>query len=384
MALVLCLGLVPSCTSKDSETRTLSDHHELVTDTFHLEPGEEQYQCYATTLDEDFVAGRFDYKAETGVHHFLVARTPGDEPDGMRECGTLFRFSWLPLFGAGSSDSSLVMPEGAGEILPAGTQILIQLHLLNPTTEPIENQAHVTMQRSTARDPEPVGIYAFGTDRIDLAPGTQQTVVDTCEMKERVELFAVLPHMHFLGQSLTFETGSSESDLHEIYRRDPWSFDSQILDDFSLTLEPGLVTRTTCRYQNDTSDTVGFGESSHDEMCFLVGFAVGRDTLGGCLTFGSDGSDAGAATDGGSCEPQPNDVGIGAPCTQGGDECAAGLSCTADQTGSGAGFCLQIGGCTTNADCGGGEATCCAPAQAAGALNICVPESCRPADCDPV
>jgi len=44
----------------------------------------------------------------------------------------------------------------------------------------------------------------------------------------------------------------------------------------------GDVTRVTCNYENTTDETITFGESTKNEMCFLVGFAADRAGTGGC------------------------------------------------------------------------------------------------------
>jgi hypothetical protein len=152
--------------------------------------------------------------------------------------------------------------------------------------------------------------------------------------------------------------------------------------------------RTTCTYNNPSNAAVTFGESTKDEMCYLVSFVTGGGApLSGCVNqmppdMGDGGIPDGgwpANPDAGTCGSQTaNAKGIGAPCTKGGNECATGLTCTLDQGSSPPGFCLEIGGCKTTADCGGGGVTCCAPAQGGGLIDICIPEACRPSNCQPM
>lgn len=261
------------------------DWVELETDEFTLAGGEEQYLCWAKTLEEDFVIDGFRYGGGEGVHHLLLAKTILPEPEGMNECGKLFRPTWVPLFGAGSSEARLEVPEGAGHTLPAGTQVLVQLHLLNTTGNTITNAAAVDMRRAEVANPTPIGIYAFGSSSIMLPPQQTSTVVDECEIPKDVEVFAVLPHMHFLGNRLTFEVGKGGGDYVQEFEIDPWDFDQQVIEPHPLTLAPGDKTRTTCFYDNRTDNMVQFGESSFDEMCFFVTFQLGTDALDGCLTF---------------------------------------------------------------------------------------------------
>src|SRR6266511_2381136 len=113
-------------------------------------------------------------------------------------------------------------------------------------------------------------------------------------------------------------------------------------------------------------------------------FRSGKEGAFGCSHPPSDSDGGSDAAPPNACKPTENAMGVGAPCTKGGNECKTGLSCSADQaqsSGTGPGFCLKIGRCTTNADCGGGDATCCAPAEGGGAIKICIPESCRPSTC---
>lgn len=355
----------------------------LETPEFTVGPHRERYLCYATTLKEELSIDRFDYPVSPLVHHLLLARTLQPEPEGFSECDVLFRSTWVPMFGAGASSSSLQLPEDTAYTLPEGTQLLLQLHLHNATHAEATSRARVELRRSTHPKPVPAGLYAFGTANIELPPAQTTPVTSDCTPKEPVELFAVLPHMHYLGRRMQLEVGSSEQTLQEVYRRDPYHFDDQYAEPLSLSLGAGMLTRVTCTYENPGSGTVGFGESSSDEMCFLVGFARNRRGLGGCIN-GLTWEDPRDPAAGACGEQQPNALGIGAPCTKGGNECAPGLTCSLDQASTpegSKGFCLKIGGCGSAEDCGGGGATCCAPAQGGGLVTICMPEACRPTNC---
>lgn len=95
-------------------------------------------------------------------------------------------------------------------------------------------------------------------------------------MPKTARMVALLPHMHLMGTSLTFELGASEDDMKMVYARDPWDFDRQTIDNFDMTLEEGLHTRTTCKYNNTTDKTITYGESTFDEMCFMGAFFAGE------------------------------------------------------------------------------------------------------------
>jgi hypothetical protein len=76
-----------------------------------------------------------------------------------------------------------------------------------------------------------------------------------------------------------------------------------------------------------------------------------------------------------------NCLGIGKPCTKGGGECMAqGLSCDKDQSDSGVGICIKLGGCTHGMHQCGAGATCCAT-QDTFFFPVCVPNQCLPDGC---
>jgi hypothetical protein len=350
------------------------------TNDFTLQPGEERFICYAKDLAEDAVIDAYQWSSRAAVHHVVLARTMAREPDGASECDVLFRPTWSPLFITTTADSALDIPEGAANVLPAGTQLLIQLHLLNSGATPVTDRAHVKMTRSTLTDPTPAGIYALGTMDVQLPPKQTTSLEASCAPSGDVELFAMMPHMHYLGKSLRVEMGPDEASLETVFHTDPYSFDDQRLEKLDLVIPAGYATRTTCTYENNSDDTITFGESSLNEMCFAIGFAVGVDGAAGCLQQGT-GEEYPRDPAAGECaDVVPNQLGVGVTCTKGGAECAQGLSCTADlrSTENGQGLCVRLE-CTDAADCGGGSAACCSTSF----TDLCIPEACRPLTCAP-
>ena len=133
-------------------------------------------------------------------------------------------------------------------------------------------------------NPRPVNSYVFGSPEVNIAPYSLGQVVGNCTMREKVEVIAAFPHMHMLGTSLTFETGTSEANMKTVFKRDPYSFDNQAIEPMKLTLSPGDLTRVTCKYKNTTGHVIKYGESSLSEMCFFLAFAVDRPFQSACMT----------------------------------------------------------------------------------------------------
>jgi hypothetical protein len=191
--------------------------------------------------------------------------------------------TWDPLFLTGAGRSELQFPEGLGHTLTKGTQLLVQLHLLNTGNSDVTETVEIAMHRSKAKAPTPVGTYVFGTTNLKLPAGEASQVQGDCMTTEPVKMIAAFPHMHRLGRKLHVEGGASMNDMHEIFARDPYDFDDQHTEPVDITLDKDEHVRVTCDYDNSTDREISFGESTNDEVCFFLGFAVGQNNLRSCI-----------------------------------------------------------------------------------------------------
>ena len=255
------------------------------TERFEVEAGTERYLCFSKTLEEDLVVDGYSTEGKPFLHHLIFARVNprAPEPDGFAECDTAFRASWDPIFIAGAGKAKLAFPKDAGHKFPKGTQLMVQMHLLNTGDEKVEGAVGINMHRSLHTDPRPVSSYVFGTADVRLPAKQQTTLTGECKARERVQLIAGFPHMHLLGTSLTFEAGPSADKLKQVFKRDPYFFDNQAIEPVDVTLAPGDLTRVTCKYNNTLAHDVTYGESTNNEMCYFIGFAIDRTTTSGCL-----------------------------------------------------------------------------------------------------
>src|SRR5688572_10387439 len=87
-------------------------------------------------------------------------------------------------------------------------------------------------------------------------------------------MFAGAPHMHMMGRHMKVSYANANNTGARVLHDQPYDFDQQR---FGL-LAPDLVTsaggRITveCTYFNHTGQTVYFGESSKEEMCYALAF----------------------------------------------------------------------------------------------------------------
>jgi hypothetical protein len=352
------------------------EYVEIPAGPFTIPAGEERFYCYTTNLKEDVVVDRFEFDTTPVVHHVVMSKSTVAVKDGFEECNELFRSSWNPLYVTGTGNSPLVAPEGAGYVLTAGTPIVLQLHLLNTTAEEVTDSVVVRMRKSPLEEVDPIRMVVFGTLGLALDPHSESSAVSACDNSESFDIFAVFPHMHYMGTSMVVEAGPDKDQLKEVFRRDPYDFDDQRMEQLTLPINAGDHVKVTCNYNNTTDKIITFGESSNDEMCFFIGFATGpKADFAGCIG-GSSFFPADCGTD------PVNELGLGAKCSKDGGECENGLLCTKDLLdGSDLGICIGLNTCQTSSDCGTGG-ICCSPSQIDASINLCVPKSCMIPGCE--
>jgi len=276
---VLSCGSSSGGTSGSADGGGSTNSITLASQTYTLQPGDEKFYCYTMTLPSDVVATAFTPKYGDATHHVVFAQTLALEPNGFSECDVFFKTTWSPLFVGGKGTTPLQLPQGAGMKLTKGTQILLQLHLLNSGTTAITDTTSVTMD--VAADPTapftPAGIYGLDDEKISIpanAAGFQESM--PCTIDKPLNIFAYFGHMHRLGTHLSITRNGSP------FLDEDWNFDVQPTTAKALTLNPNDKLQLTCTYTNTTTNPVTFGESTKNEMCVAVFYYTKFDGLDGC------------------------------------------------------------------------------------------------------
>jgi len=94
----------------------------------------------------------------------MLSRALVPEPDGCSECPELLRTTWMPIFAAGAGANELRLPAGVAHRIASGSQLVMQLHLLNATKDPIIDAPELTLEPSHQPDAESVQISGVTID----------------------------------------------------------------------------------------------------------------------------------------------------------------------------------------------------------------------------
>ncbi len=245
---------------------------ELIARTWTIPPNSfDEYKCVRLTITEDTYITSILPKAPLGTHHTVLSISGGggtNGPDGEQDCG-VGTIGTQMLYASGVGTAQFDFPDGVGVKVSAGQQIHLNLHLYNADDAPLTGDSGV-MVKSQSTPPQHVAEMVFGGRILFGIPSNNQPtpISHTCTFNTPFSLFAVWPHMHQLALSQKVEhiRGGTTTPLHDAaydFTHQQWYPRGSLLD-----VQAGDQLRVTCVFQNNTGQTVTFGDSSNKEMCF--------------------------------------------------------------------------------------------------------------------
>lgn len=257
----------------------------LISSDYTIPPGSERYQCQRITADKDLYILKVTPVSPLGVHHEVLAIDPSNGPDGVSRCGPLDT-TWRPLFASGVGSPSLDMPQGVALKVPAGSKLVLDLHLFNarPTGD-INGTAAVDVVVADSDEGYQLATVPFiGPVNFTIkAPGT---VSGSCTVSNDTSFFAVFPHMHTTGKHIKISAGRTGSET--VVWDDDYTFEEQRFGAFpdwkgpkAVALKKGDKISVTCTY-DPSGYGKKFGDSTTDEMCFAISYVTPAiNTFGG-------------------------------------------------------------------------------------------------------
>ncbi len=253
--------------------------------------------CQSWTLDNDeaLFVNAVELVQNEASHHSNWTFVPDDlyaGPDGVWPCDER-NYDQLSAALAGgvlyaqstqAAKEVQKFPDGAVVRLPAHARIIGDVHLLNPTDNPIRGRVEMTIY---TLEPDDVRVrlapFHLTYDTLDIPPRSTARFTGECDLSEPFEdaagtplemtLYYALPHTHALGTRFFFEVVGGPHDGRSLL--DVEGFNSEArgrLYDPPLDLAGATGLRFGCEFENPRDESVawGFGDQ---EMCEMLGFA---------------------------------------------------------------------------------------------------------------
>jgi hypothetical protein len=281
LALIACGGGGGSTDDPDaappSPDADISGYTELISEDWTLPSGTEEFHCVRLTTQTDLWIHGIRPTAPLGTHHTVLAFQDPNGSDGQSTCGNTFALNSTVLYASGVGTEALELPDGVAFKIPAGKQILLNLHLFNASGDALTGHSGIeVLTLDPAQVTTEAGVILAGKVLGLSVPPGPSTSTGTCTIPSTTELYAIMPHMHTLGTHLkvTHNTDSGPRVLLD----EPYSFGDQRYRVLSPTEQGGANTTLSieCSYDNMTPNTVHFGESTTDEMCFGITITIPR------------------------------------------------------------------------------------------------------------
>jgi hypothetical protein len=232
------------------------------------------------------------------VHHILSAYDVGgraralDEADPEPGYKVFGGYGLIPsggLSGWAPGKRPQSLPDGLGRYLPAGADVLMQVHYHKSGKAESDRsaiglyyaRAEVDKQVRGGMVVPPRRNFLSRPDLWIPAGEPRHEVTGTFVIPSDVHLFGVTPHMHWIGKDFLLTAIRPDGSTVTLIRVDRWNFNWQGTYDFESPVPLPKGTRVEMLAHFDNSDQnpdnpsnppkgVGWGEQTTDEMC--IGF----------------------------------------------------------------------------------------------------------------
>jgi hypothetical protein len=246
--------------------------------------GVENTQCVVKRLGNmaPMHVGTIHNVLTLGSHHLIVYRVNDTvEQTTPFDCkpftDTLNPAKGSPLMITQKKDDVLQLPDGVAYSLAADQMIRLEMHYINPSSNPIAVEAQSTfVPIADAAFKYEADFLFIGDPDISIAPHSTSTLGPIYFQLPSVyatsNFFAITGHEHQFGTNVLISTATSATDPGTpIYNVPGWLWSEpktvQFNPPMSVPANGGF--KFTCSWNNTSANSVSFGESANDEMCFF-------------------------------------------------------------------------------------------------------------------
>ncbi|MGO9835064.1 MAG: hypothetical protein ACLP1X_12690 [Polyangiaceae bacterium] len=258
---------------------------------YQVAPGDEIFPNFCVTVPNNIQVGGFQsWMSEGSSHHFILYKGGTAPADG--SC-TLGANDWMY---ASSTPGQVItenFPANVGLSITANTQLILNMHFINPTANTLTPQIKVNLLYAQDVKYQAGTMVSFNTS-IDIPPETAagpgtQTVSGTCTAPVGANFFTMSTHTHDHATAAWVDyvhDGTSTEIVHTgtetTYPADQepgsgvdWQHPGVGLwtaPNF-LTVQAGDSFTYHCSYTNTSTSAVTVGETACcNEMCMAVGY----------------------------------------------------------------------------------------------------------------
>ena len=248
-----------------------------------IPPSTEDTQCVLKRLGNPEAMHVGAVRNDLGLSHHLIVYTSSETEEVPEPfpcvpfLDTLDPSKGSPIMVSQKAEDTLVLPQGVGFGFAANQMIRLELHYINTSSEDQTAAATSTFYELPADQLEnEAGFLFIGNPDIDLQPMSTDTLGPTYFVPPSTlagsKYFAITGHTHQYGTNVTVATSDSPGGSDTmVYDVEDWMWDEPetVTHDPPFEVPDGGGFRFTCEWNNTSTQTIGFGESANQEMCFF-------------------------------------------------------------------------------------------------------------------
>jgi len=246
--------------------------------------GTEDTKCVVKSLGNETTirVARVENSLKATSHHFIVYRVNGGserlEPFSCEPfADTLDPSKGAPLVVTQKSEETLALPEGVAFTLEPNQLIRLELHYINASDTEADAEASAQFITLAEEDFEFEADFLFmGNVEVDIPPRSSATLGPTYfplpSALRQANFFGITGHEHQWGTNVQVAIAdAADGEDTAVYEVENflWNEPETVVHDPPFQVPDGGGFRFTCDWTNLSDDTVGFGESANDEMCFF-------------------------------------------------------------------------------------------------------------------
>ncbi len=246
--------------------------------------GKENTQCVVKRLGNPTAVhiGEIHNSLGDSSHHMIVYRVADTmEQTTPFDCqpfrDTLDPSKGSPLMITQKKDEVLQLPDGVAYSLDANQMVRLEMHYINATNSDVTLMSSSTFfPIDDAKFKYEADFLFIGDPDITLPPGAVKSLGPIFYPLDPVyadaQFFAITGHEHQFGTNVVVSTAMNANDPGtEVYNIPNWKW-SEPATQFQtppFNIPAGGGFKFTCSWNNTSTNTVSFGESANNEMCFF-------------------------------------------------------------------------------------------------------------------
>jgi hypothetical protein len=249
-----------------------------------VDPLQEDTRCVVKRVGNEapIKVGKFINQLGSASHHLIVYRvadtTEQPEPFPCEPfVDVLDPTKGGPLAITQKAEETISLPPGVAYSLAADQMVRIEMHFINTGEEAVEVSASTTFVEIPEADFQHEADFLFvGNLDVEVPPRRPVTLgprfLPLPAELSGINIFAITGHEHHWGTGVEVALGAGEEGPHQtVYAPDPfrWNEPETVYHDPPLAMPESGGFMFSCEYYNNSTETVGFGESANDEMCFF-------------------------------------------------------------------------------------------------------------------